>query len=122
MKILAGILAVVLAGVAGCVTKSQADAQARAAFVAGENVAYQNMASTQSSVTMLGDLQKHQVPWMAGLTLGQALASAGYQGQHDPQDIILKRNSVETHIDPKDLLNGRDVTLQAGDVVLVVGQ
>ena len=116
------ILAVALAGVAGCVTKSQADAQARAAYLAGEKAAYQTIASSQTDILVLGNVQKHQVPWVAGLTLTQALATAVYTGQHDPQDIILKRNSVERHIDPKELLNGQDVTLQAGDVILVVGQ
>jgi hypothetical protein len=56
------------------------------------------------------------------MTLAQALATAVYTGQHDPQDIILKRNSVETHFDPKLLLSGRDMALLPGDVVLVVGQ
>ena len=116
------ILAVALAGVAGCVTKSQADAQARAAYMAGEKAAYQTIAASQTAVVVMGSVQKHQVPWVAGLTLAQALASAVYTGQHDPQEILLKRNSVETQIDPKQLLNGKDVALQPGDVVLVVGQ
>lgn len=122
MKIFYGILILAAAALAGCVTKSQADAQARAAYLAGQKAAYESITSSQMGIVVLGNVQKHQVPWVAGLTLAQALATAVYNGQHDPQDIILKRNSVEMHFDPKQLLNGKDTTLQPGDVVLVVGR
>ncbi len=122
MRIVCGILILALAALTGCVTKSQADAQARAAYLAGEKAAYQSIAASQTDIVVLGNVQKHQVPWVAGLTLAQVLATADYTGQHDPQDIILRRNSVQTHVDPKELLNGRDITLEPGDVVLVVGQ
>src|ERR1700722_18186994 len=85
--IVAGILILAMGALAGCVTKSQADAQAQAAYVAGENAAYQSMASSQTGVIVMGNVQRHQVPWTDGLTLAQALATADYLGQHDPQDI-----------------------------------
>jgi len=107
---------------AGCVSKSRADAESRAAYVAGQRAAYQSMQGAMTDITVLGQVQKHQVPWVAGLTLAQALATADYTGSQDPQEIILKRNSVETQIDLKQLLNGRDVPLQPGDVILVIGQ
>lgn len=111
-----------LALVAGCVTRAAADAQAKAAFVAGEKAAYQTMQSSTTAVIVLGNVQKHQIPWADGLTLAQALAAANYTGAHDPTDIILKRNSIQTEIDPKELLNGRDVPLHPGDVISVIGQ
>lgn len=122
VKIFYGILILALAALTGCVTKSQANAQAREAYVAGEKAAYQSIASSQTEVVVLGNVQKHQVPWVEGLTLAQALATANYTGLHDPQDIVLRRNSVETHVDPKQLLKGRDIVLEPGDVVLVIGQ
>jgi hypothetical protein len=114
------ILALVFA--AGCVTKATADAEAKAAFVAGEKAAYQTMQSSTTAVMVLGNVQKHQIPWVDGLTLGQAISTANYTGAHDPTDIILKRNSIQTEIDPKQLLNGRDVPLHPGDVISVIGQ
>lgn len=114
------ILAMVF--VAGCVTKATADAEARAAFVAGQKAAYQSMQSATTSVMILGNVQKHQIPWVEGMTLGQALATADYTGAHDPTDIILRRNSVQTEVDPKQLLNGQDVPLHPGDVISVIGQ
>jgi hypothetical protein len=107
---------------AGCVTRATADAEAKAAFVAGQKAAYQSMQSSTTDVVVLGNVQKHQVSWVAGLTLAQALATANYTGAHDPTNIILRRNSVQTEVDPKQLLNGQDVPLHPGDVISVVGQ
>jgi hypothetical protein len=118
----AGLAVLGLVSVTGCVTKATAAAESRAAFVAGQRAAYQSMQSATTSVVVLGNVQKHEIPWVAGLTLSQALATANYTGAHDPTDIILKRNSVQTEINPKDLLNGQDVPLRAGDVVSVIGQ
>ncbi|MGH8023064.1 MAG: hypothetical protein ACRED1_05765 [Limisphaerales bacterium] len=111
-----------LISLAGCVTKATADAEARKAFVAGEKAAYQSIQSAATVITVLGDVQKHQIPWVDGLTLAQALATAHYTGAHDPTNIILRRNSVQTEIDPKKLLNGQDIPLKPGDVISIIGQ
>jgi hypothetical protein len=121
VKVFFGALVLAVAAT-GCVTKSKADAEARAAYMAGQQAAYQSMGGAMTDVVVLGDVQKHEVPWVDGLTLAQALATANYLGTHDPQDIILKRNSVETEINPKDLLNGKDIELKPGDQISVVGQ
>ena len=123
MKILHGILILALGVLTGCVTKSQANAQAQAAFAEGQRSAYETIASQMTDVVVLGNVQKHEVPWVAGLTLAQALATAVYTGQHDPEEILVKRNSTEMPVDPKALLDGQvNLTLQPGDVVSVVGQ
>jgi hypothetical protein len=121
MRIFFGALVLTLAAT-GCVSQSKADTEARAAYLAGQQAAYQSLGGAITDVVILGDVQKHEVPWVDGLTLAQALATANYLGSHDPQDIILKRNSVETEINPKDLLNGRNIELKPGDVISVVGQ
>ncbi len=115
-------LLVLALAAAGCESKSEADARVRAAYIAGQQAAYQSMGQTMTDVVVLGSVDKHEIPWVQGLTLTQALATANYNGAHDPVMIILKRNSVETNIDPKQLLNGQDMTLQPGDVISVVGQ
>jgi hypothetical protein len=120
--IAAGLAILTLVSAAGCVSKATAAAESRAAFVAGQKAAYQSMQSATTDVVILGNVQKHEILWVDGLTLTQALATANYTGAHDPTDIILKRNSVQTEINPKDLLNGQDVPLRPGDVVSVIGQ
>ena len=106
----------------GCVSKSEADARVRAAYVAGQQAAYQSMQGSMTDIVILGNVKTHHVPWVNGLTLAQALATATYTGTQDPQQIILKRNTVETQVDPKLLLGGRDLALQPGDVISVIGQ
>ncbi|HXC35332.1 MAG TPA: hypothetical protein VNV43_05615 [Candidatus Acidoferrales bacterium] len=115
-----GLLAMVF--VSGCVTKATADAEAKAAFVAGQKAAYQSMQANTTDIMVLGNVQKHDIPWVEGMTLAQALATAAYTGAHDPTDIILRRNSVQTEVDPRQLLNGKDVPLHPGDVISVIGQ
>ncbi|HUE36311.1 MAG TPA: hypothetical protein VMO20_02880 [Candidatus Acidoferrum sp.] len=105
----------------GCVTKSQADARARSAYLAGQQAAYKSMGA-QLNVVVLGDVQKHEVPYVDGLTLGQAIATANYTGLHDPKLILVKRGDQQTPVDPKKLLSGEEITLQAGDVITVIGQ
>lgn len=122
MRILCILSMLALVPVAGCVSKATADAEAKAAFVAGQKAAYQSMQSSTTEITVLGNVQKHEIPWVDGLTLAHALATAGYTGAHDPTDIILRRNSVQTEISPRDLLNGQDVPLHPGDVISVIGQ
>jgi hypothetical protein len=123
MRTVFGMLILSLAAVTGCVTKSKADAEARAAYLAGQKAAYDSIGAQMTAIVVLGNVAKHEIPWVAGLTLAQALATANYQGMHNPEMIILKRNSVETRIDPKRLLNGQDnLQLNPGDVISIVGQ
>ncbi|HTR43086.1 MAG TPA: hypothetical protein VMH87_15845 [Pseudomonadales bacterium] len=120
MRLYLGILALALV-VTGCETKSHADARVRAAYLAGQEAAYKS-AGTQQTVVVLGDVQKHEVSFVEGLTLAQAIGTANYTGMHDPKLIIVKRGDQQTPIDPKALLNGKDMPLQAGDIITVIGQ
>ncbi len=104
---------------AGCVTQSKADAQARQAFLAGQQQAMQMYKTEQArgpNVTFIGPVRTPVIPWTQGLTLAQAIVYAGYQGP-EPTDIIIVRNGQGTRIDPAKLLKGEDVPLDAGDVV-----
>lgn len=111
----------VLVSASGCVSQATADAEAKKAFVAGEQAAYQTMQSSTTAVIVLGNVQKHQVPWVDGLTLAKALSQAQYTGAHDPTDIVLRRNSIQTEV-LRQLLSGQDVPLHPGDVISVIGQ
>jgi hypothetical protein len=107
----------------GCVTKSKADAQARAAFLAGQQ---QAMARAQTepqpegaTVTLAGNVKNPLIPWTPGLTLAKAILDAEYAGKGDPVSIYVVRNGLASPVDPKKLLNGEDVPLQAGDIVQI---
>jgi hypothetical protein len=104
----------------GCVSKSEAQARAQAAYLAGQRAALMQMQQQQArgpSVTFCGQVQNPLVPWFDGLTLGQAIINAHYHAPSDPSAIVIRRNGQEIRIDPKQLLNGEDFPLQSGDEV-----
>jgi hypothetical protein len=105
---------------AGCTTKAKAKAQAQAAFLAGQQQVLERMQRTQNqapSVTIIGPVRNGIVPWNQEMTLAKALLAADYIGTSDPASIIIVHNGIATQVDPKQLLNGQDLPLQAGDVV-----
>ena len=108
---------------AGCTTKSTAQANAQQAYLAGQNAALrrqleqQQQASQAPGVTLVGPVQNPQVPWVAGLTLAQAVATANYLGAQAPKEIIIKRQGESATLDAGVLLNGVAVPLEPGDVV-----
>jgi hypothetical protein len=105
--------------VTGCTTESQARLEARDAYLAGQNaVLQQQQAQAQiPSVTIIGPVQNAKVPWIAGLTLVQALASANYLDSRGPKEIVITRNGDSATLNPNVLFNGAVVPLEAGDVV-----
>jgi len=105
----------------GCVSKSKAQARAQAAYLAGQNAALrQQQAQAQPpGVTVVGPVQNHDVPWVEGLTLAQAVATANYLGQHDPKGITITRQGESAIVAPKMLLTGRDVPLEPGDIITI---
>jgi hypothetical protein len=104
----------------GCITKAQARAQAQAAYLAGQRDALAKMAADQhASVYIVGPVQKTEVPWVEGLTLAQAIATANYTSRHSPKEITITRQGERASINPKDLLNGRVVPLEPGDTIIL---
>ncbi len=104
----------------GCTTKSRARMDSQNAYLAGQNAALRQQQALQSqagSVTIVGPVQNPQVPWVAGLTLVQALATANYLDSHQPKQIIITRAGESATLDASVLFNGAVVPLEAGDVV-----
>ena len=103
---------------AGCTTKSTAQAKAQQAFLAGQNAALRQQQAAQfSGVTVVGPVQNSQVPWVAGLTLAQAIATANYLDSHEPKTIIITRQGESANLDANVFLNGVAVPLEPGDVI-----
>jgi hypothetical protein len=103
---------------AGCTTKSAAQAKAQQSFLAGQNAALRQQQAAQfSGVTVVGPVQNPQVPWVAGLTLAQAVATANYLDSQAPKTIIITRQGESAQLDAKVLLNGVAVPLESGDVI-----
>jgi len=120
----AGLLLLVALGLAGCAskTKSKMDALAtQQAYLAGQNAAMQQQLARQESpfptVTVNGHVQNNIVPWVVGLTLTQAIATANYQDSQDPTVITVMRQGQISTVDPKLLFDGPAFTLAPGDVI-----
>lgn len=106
---------------AGCASKSNARLKEQNAFLAGQNsvlMQQQSQAAAQSpGVTIVGAVQHPQVPWVTGLTLAQAIATANYVGANEPKQIIITRHGESAAMDANVLLNGSDIPLEIGDVI-----
>jgi hypothetical protein len=117
MKTVPVILLLALA-VISCTTKSKSQLQAQRAYLAGQNAALkQQLAQQAAGVTIIGAVQNSQVPWVAGLTLAQAVATANYIGAHEPKGIIITRQGESAALEVQDLFNGANIPLEVGDVV-----
>ena len=121
-KISPAILVLFFLGIfaGGCTSKSKARLRAENAFLAGQNVALRQSAAAPqnaSGVTVLGAVQNQQVPWVAGLTLAQAVATANYVGQDEPRQVIITRRGESAAMDAKVLLGGAEIPLEVGDVI-----
>ncbi|HXP59030.1 MAG TPA: hypothetical protein VN829_00995 [Dongiaceae bacterium] len=108
---------------AGCVTKAQAEAKARAAYIAGEQAAMMRLQQAQvqgPTVRVNGPVRNPVVPWTPRLTLSQAIIAADCLDAREPAEIIILHNGMARRVNVKDLLSGRDVPLEPGDVVQLV--
>ena len=115
-----GISALLIASsYCGCVTRSQARAQSQAAYLAGQNDALAKMAGQGQGIVIVGPVEKSEVPWVEGLTLAQAIATANYTSIHNPKEITITRQGEQASINPKDLLNGHVVPLEPGDTITI---
>ncbi|HLP78950.1 MAG TPA: hypothetical protein VK327_18775 [Candidatus Paceibacterota bacterium] len=112
----------------GCVSKKEAQAQARMAYLAGQrdaiaklnegkNPTIQPDASQSSNVTFVGPVENPVVPWVPGLTLAKAILTAVYHSQTDPAMIVIHRPNEQIQVDPVRLLDGGDIALKPGDVI-----
>jgi len=100
----------------GCTSRSKARLHTENAFLAGQNAALRQQAA-KNGVTIVGTVQNPQVPWVVGLTLAQALATANYVGAEPPKAVVITRQGETAVLAAKVLLDGTDIPLEIGDVV-----
>ena len=113
------LLILAAALISGCATKSAAKRDQQAAILAGQNALLRQQQAQQfPTVTILGPVHSHTVPWVAGLTLAQAVATADYLGSRAPAEIVITAKAGDNAtLDGAVLLNGTAVPLEADDVV-----
>src|ERR1017187_627933 len=107
--------------VTGCVSKTKAQAEVRAAYAAGQRDAFASIAAAQrTGIKVFGPVQHPEVPWVEGLGLAQAIATANYTAHGNPQEILLRRRGENPTTHPREVQNphhsprkpGNTITLQ----------
>ena len=117
-RILCGLaIAASAAVISGCATKSQARLNQQNAYLAGQNAELSRQAQQFPIITVLGPVQNHSVPWVAGLTLAQAVATANYLDSKAPQNIVITHQGETATLDGHVLLSGAEIPLEPGDTV-----
>jgi hypothetical protein len=112
------IMATSVICVSGCVSAAKAKADARAAYNAGQQDAMARMSQVEKlNITVVGPVRNSVVAWKEDLTLANALLAAEYLSNTDPRQILIVRKGIAIPVDPNQLLSGRDVPLQPGDVI-----
>lgn len=72
-------------------------------------------------VVVRGPVRNPVLPWTEGLTLAKAIVDADYTGFMNPILVRVIRNGVMIEeMKGIDLLHGRDVPLEPGDIVDIV--
>ena len=118
MRILLNSLLLMLLLSSGCTTKSNARAEARAAYHAGRAAAYQQMLEEEhTSIRVVGQVRNPEFDWKEGMSLMEALIKADWTGIQNPKEIIIIRKHERIPVDMKAFLNGEDVLLEAGDTI-----
>ena len=120
-RLLMFLLLLALSG-AGCVSKSSANRKAAAAYEAGRRDAMEAAErKLHPTVTLVGDVRLHSVPWTEELTLSAALDAAQYTGARDPRSICVMREGQRMPIDVRRFLKGLmgDPPLRPEDVIEV---
>jgi hypothetical protein len=118
LRPVAQFLCLALIAAAGCATKSKAQADARAAFMAGQQQGMMQAQDLQrTSVRFIGDVKSPLIEWTQDLTLAEAVIAAEYQGRKTPREIIIFRRGQAIHFEPHRLLRGEDMLLMPGDIV-----
>ena len=85
---------VVLLGLAGCVSRSEARKSAAAAYQAGQREALLELYERKFAVvTVLGPVRVPKLDWTEDLTLAQAIVAADYQRATVPRQIIIRRGA-----------------------------
>lgn len=106
------LLAAVLAGCA-----SGPSAPETAPDAVGTSPAQAGPAQAQgAAVTVTGNVTRRVIPWQDGLTLMQAFALSGYQGDANPSQLgIIRKKQLPVYMDYQKLYEGQDMMLEPGD-------
>jgi len=80
--------------------------------------AFATIAATQrTGIKIFGPVQKFEVPWVEGMTLAQAIATATYTARAIPRKSSCCAGVKTPRLIREICLNGHDVPLEPGDTI-----
>jgi hypothetical protein len=122
MRPVVGILSLLSLLLAGCVSRKEADLQAHQAYLAGQQQAAKQWQLKQPpEIVVQGPVRNPVVPWVENLTLAKAIVDADYTGFMNPILIrVIRNGQMIEEMKGIDLLHGRDLPLQPGDIIDIV--
>jgi len=122
MRQVIGILSLLVLLLAGCVSKKEAEMQARQAYLAGQQQAAKEWQSKRPpEVVVHGPVRNSVVPWVEDLTLAKAIVDADYTGFMNPVLVrVIRNGEMVEEMKGIDLLHHQDFPLQPGDIVELV--
>jgi hypothetical protein len=119
---LLGILFLLVLLLTGCVSKKEAEMQARQAYLAGQQqAAKQWQAERPPQVVVRGPVRNPVVPWEEGLGVAKAIVTADYTGFMNPVLVrVIRNGQMVQEMKGSDLLHHQDFPLEPGDIVDIV--
>jgi hypothetical protein len=119
MRQVTGILSLLVLLLAGCVSKKEANLQAREAYLAGQQQAAKQSQSEQPpQIVVRGPVRNPIVPWEDDLTLAKAIVAADYTGFMNPVLIrVIRNGQMIEAMKGIDLLHHQDFPLEPGDII-----
>ncbi len=119
---LIGLLPVAIAAIclSGCASNQGRPTEAQRHFAAGqESMITMLQQSGIALIRIVGPFQRPVLPWTPDMTLAEVILQAGYLESRQPAQILIQRGPTTLTIAPSDLLQGKDVPVESGDVIHV---
>lgn len=108
-------------GLLGCASNKHEQTLAQTQFVAGQEEAFaQLQLSGIYVVRVVGPFKRTVLLWHKGMTLAETILEAGYLEEVAPTQFLIQRGPTALTVTPDSLLRGKDVPVEAGDVIRVI--
>jgi len=110
-----------LLALAGCASQLEVHRQVVDAYRIGrqEEAAAAAAKAQAPCVSVRGNVKNPVIPWTEEMTLARAILDADDQSLTSPRKFFLTRGNRTIEITARQLLNGYDIPLEAGDIVSI---
>jgi hypothetical protein len=120
VRLVVPVLMTIAVSLTGCASRPGQATKAQQQFAAGqESILNLLQQSGIAVVRVVGPFQRPMLAWKPGMTLAQVILEAGYLEARQPGQIFIERGGTVLPIELAELLDGKDVPVESGDVIHV---